>query len=447
MRLIKIVIFTLIIIFFAGLYWGGAVKQLKFVNTDMSKTDQSAYMNYAKQMVRSDYTFVGGRNRMPIYPFIQSLFYRSGMSEEAFFTTGKYVNVILSMILLILIGFILRKFFHWLHALVLCLIFSFTVFIFKAGYFQAELLFYFLNLCLFLLMYKLILAPSWSLAILTGLVAGLAHLTKASILPGFLIFLFVASLKSGWVFYKNWHLKPKVVEWKQMRLNLFVVPLVGLFFLVTVFPYIQTSKRVFGSYFYNVNSTFYLWYDSWQEVELGTKAHGDRIGWPDMPAEKIPSMSHYLQDHTLHEISLRFLKGADEVIVNVVNSYGYFTYFIIFLIFLIFATIFDWIKHKNIPKVDPSILIFLSAYFVLYFLLYSWYVPIASGNRFILAQFMPAMFVISIGLQEMIQMEKVKLFTRKFSGLFVIDVLVLIVMMVDIHLILTSRIIHMYGGS
>jgi len=85
---------------FTSLYWYGAVQQLTLVNTDMTATDQSAYMEYARDMAESNYRVVGGRNRMPVYPFVQSLFYRPGMSDDAFFTVGKYVNLVLSLLLL-----------------------------------------------------------------------------------------------------------------------------------------------------------------------------------------------------------------------------------------------------------------------------------------------------------------------------------------------------------
>jgi hypothetical protein len=181
-----------LVLIIAGLYWYGAVEQLVCINTDMHFTDQKAYMDYARNMYESNYTFVGGRNRMPVYPFVQSLFHCPGLTDEEFFIRGKYVNLILSLGLLAGLALVLRPFFHWLHTLNLMLIVAFTVFIFKAGWFQAELLFYFVNFCLFLLMCRLLWQPSWPLAILAGIVAWLAHLTKASILPGLVIFLMLA---------------------------------------------------------------------------------------------------------------------------------------------------------------------------------------------------------------------------------------------------------------
>ena len=35
---------------------------------------------------------------------------------------------------------------------------------------------------------------------------------------------------------------------------------------------------MFGQYFYNVNSTFYIWYDEWGDAIKGARAHGDRVG-------------------------------------------------------------------------------------------------------------------------------------------------------------------------
>ena len=247
-----------LILIIAGLYWYGAVEQLARVNTNMNSTDQDAYMAYTRSLYKSNYTFIGGRNRMPVYPSLQSLFYRPDMTDEAFFTRGKYINLVLSLGLLAGLAFVFRQFFSWFHSLNLLLIVAFTVFIFKAGYFQAELLFYFVNFCLFLLMWRFLQRKSWRLAILTGIVAGLAHLTKASILPGLVIFIVLAGVKRGWVTLRSRHSSEDAIPTKFIHSPLFGVLLVGAFFLITVFPYINTSKRVFGHYFYNVTTTFYI---------------------------------------------------------------------------------------------------------------------------------------------------------------------------------------------
>jgi hypothetical protein len=121
-HLLKALMTVSLIVAVAGLYWQGAMVQLVHVNTDMQSTDQSAYMNYAREMYDSDYAIIGGRNRMPLYPFLQSLFYRPNMTDEAFFIRGKQVNLVLSVCLLAVLAFIFRKFLSGLQSFNLILI-------------------------------------------------------------------------------------------------------------------------------------------------------------------------------------------------------------------------------------------------------------------------------------------------------------------------------------
>jgi len=192
-----------LVLLLGALYLFGAVRQLEYVNTDMGDHDQSAYMKFVKQVAESGFTYTGDRNRMPIYPALQALFYRPGASDEALFRQGKYVNLILSLLLLTGLALIFRHFFTPLHTLNLTLITGFTVFIFRAGWFQAELLFYFLNFCLFLLFWRLLQRPSPWLALLAGLTAALTHLTKASVLPGLVIFAACAAVQAAWLFLRR----------------------------------------------------------------------------------------------------------------------------------------------------------------------------------------------------------------------------------------------------
>jgi hypothetical protein len=430
----------------AGLYWNGAVEQLARVNTNMTYMDQPAYMNYARNLRESNYTFIGGRNRMPVYPFLQSLLYRADMTDEAFFEQGKYVNLVLSLFLLAGLAFIFSRYLSLFATINLLLIIAFTVFIFKAGYFQTELLFYFLSFCLFLLMCRLLKRVTWWLAILTGIVAGLAHLTKASILPGLVIFLALAVVKWGSVALRSRHAPGSPTSIKTALSPLLGVLLVGVFFLITIFPYINTSKRVFGQYFYNVNYTFYMWYDSWQEAKQGTWAHGDEVGWPDMPPEEIPSMSKYLREHTLGQIVGRFTNGAVTVLGNTLPSYGYFKYMLVYVGLFCVAIFLSWSKVRQAVASNPILCLFLVLYFAGYLLLYAWYSPIAPGNRFALALFIPLMFSLSYGLQILLGSSSLKAGRASVNALLVNNLAILVVVLVDIYFVLTERVGSVYGG-
>ena len=74
------------------------------VNVFRTDYDQGAYINFVKKTHDSRFHFTGNRNRMPIYPFFQALFYSPELEDEEFFQDGKQRNVILSIAGLFVIG-------------------------------------------------------------------------------------------------------------------------------------------------------------------------------------------------------------------------------------------------------------------------------------------------------------------------------------------------------
>ena len=169
------------------LFLWGSERQASLVNLSMHSTDQSAYMHYAKELARTDFAFVGGRNRMPLYPALISLFYTDGMTDEEFFERGKRVGIALGIIVLALVFVIFRWSGHIEDALTVTLVAMFTIFVYKSPYFQPEVLFYGIGLLLFGSLLELIRRPNLSTAVLAGCVGGVAHLTKASVLPSLLL--------------------------------------------------------------------------------------------------------------------------------------------------------------------------------------------------------------------------------------------------------------------
>jgi hypothetical protein len=433
----------------ACLYVNGAIQQSRQVNTDMHRTDQSAYMAYAKALAESNYTYIGDRNRMPLYPFLQSLLYEPGLSDEDFFVRGKRLNIALSVAFLIGLFFILQKHLPLMAATNLILITAFTVFIFKAGFFQAELLFYFLNFFCFLLMNKLLHRPKWQWGVLTGVMLGIAHLTKASVLVGLVLFLAAAVLQEAYKLYRQKRSQdtgtPRTK--KQLIMNLVSIACVAIMFLATVGRYISNSKKIYGSYFYNVNSTFYMWYDSWEEAKKGTRAHGDRVGWPDMPAELIPSPSKYLREHSMQQIAGRFLKGTSEIVNTAMGSYGYFRYFFTYLMFCLYMMIVDRQLTREFFRQYAFLFLFNLMYFAVYLLLYAWYTPINSGNRFTLAQFLPLMFGLSFVIFRLYSKQMRVPHEKGQSALVkAFTTVVAILLIYDVYIVLSQKISTMYGG-
>ena len=242
------------------------------INSDLTSSDQSAYMNFAKKAYNTNMQFTGNRNRMPLYPYLQALFYSPELSDEAFFQQGKQRNVALSLLCLLALSLLFFAKFSRLYAIYALLSIAFLVFAIKSPFFQTELLFYTIFGLAFIFSVEAILIPKWYKSVGVGLLFTLAHLGKASAMPG--LFIFVSSYGVLFV-YQFISRRIRREDIKALLVNV-LAPL--LVFFVLLFPYFSESKEKYGHYLYNVNTTFYMWYDSWNDVVEGTRPAGDRRG-------------------------------------------------------------------------------------------------------------------------------------------------------------------------
>jgi hypothetical protein len=165
-----------------------------------------------------------------------------------------------------------------------------------------------------------------------------------------------------------------------------------------------------------------------------------------MPANQIPSMSKYMQEHSLQEIAERFRHGGAEVTQNVARSYGYAKYVLIYSAALLAAIAWQRQRAASLVRQRPFLIAFLVLYFAAYFLLYTWYSSIAAGNRLILAQFLPLLYTLSMGLRALLGGVQVRI-GRPVNALTALNLLVLAVLIVDVALVLAFRVGTMEGGS
>ncbi len=434
-------------VFLAILYWLGAQQNLIRVNTDPRRRDQNAYIGYAEDLLNEEYSHVGNRNRMPVYSFLLSFALNPAEPREVAFVRAKYFSLALSLALLVAIGALFFRSFSPLEASTLLLITAFALYIFRAAYVQPELLYYTLVAFLFVWMLRYLIRPSIALAVAIGVLAGLAHLTKASVLPGLGVFLLVAF---GWSVSRALRNARRTgtrgvpIESFSHTVNL---ALVAAFFLLTVFPYIKTSWYRFGKPFYNVNSTFYVWYDTWEEAERGTKAHGDRSGWPDMPASEIPSYRKYIREHTPGDMVGRILRGASLTAQEAADSFGYAKYVVLFSLACVVALCLNWRSLGDALRGYPQVAVFLVVYFLAYAVLYAWFAQIAEGNRLVLAQLVPLLLSLTYAIRFALHGRNLECLGRRVSLLNLLYALFLAVVVLDIRAVTTHRILSMFGGS
>lgn len=411
------------------------------VNTRIDRTDQSAYITYATRLKESWFSYVGSRNRMPLYPaFVAVTSVGEGTPGEVF-AKAKTWNVLLSLACLAGIAGIFLARLPRHAAMNAVFLIGFTVFVFKAPHVQAEVLFYTLSFVFFFLGWEMFRKPGIVKGTSAGLTAGLAHLTKASILPGMFCFLVFYVLDGIWMSRK------KLVPPKHQMIKALSAVLLVAGFLVIVGPYLNKSKELHGRYFYNVNSTYYIWCNSWKEAVAITEKAKEAGGWDNLPANEIPSLANYWRTHTPADIATRLGQGISRVFESMRKSYGYFP----FLVGLSAASLLLGIhKHRLLWRLflrRPFPVLALVCYFGGYFVLIAWYSQIIMGNRFILALFLPFVFMHMVFLSTFLRGVTARIGSTRFSVPVVFQTAFSLWLLVEIVLICLFRIPALYGGS
>jgi hypothetical protein len=383
-------------VLFAVLYGYGGLVRMEKVNTDMYQEDQSANMWYAKELYDRNLLYAGDGCRSPLYPFIQSLFHGRQMDWESFLVQGKSVHLVLSFIILAVIFFIFRLYLSLDQAVALIGITAFTVFLFRSSYVNPAQLYYLLSFATFVLMCKMFISPNLIVGALCGICAGLAYLTKFSMAPAIGIFAGVFSVQELYLYLAPSRWAVDVSTFRARMRRLASLGLVLLLFILVITPQIVANKRTFGRCFYNVNTYFYMWYDSWEDAELGTKAYGDREGWPKMAPEDIPSAAKYWREHTADEISWRWIMGILKYFVLAVTSYGWFKYVLLLGALAVAGIAMNVPASLTKAREHIFLLLFVICYFTVYMAGFIWFAAICAAPRYILELFLPYVFSCAI---------------------------------------------------
>ncbi len=388
----------------ATFYIAGARTHAVRVNRIKSRGDQTGYLIDAKNVSANWHgvtppALIGERNRMPVYAGVLALFYSPTISDQAFFERGQQVNICLSLILLGLIWGAAARDLPPLAAANLTAVAAFGWYIFKAGYTQSELLFYSIFFFAFLACWHLFHVARAERRLLTaavaGLLCGLAQMTKASMLPFVAL---VLILGAAWT-VAPWFAQSRTghSDAHTPRLRAASVTLFALCFLLVVWPYISTSKRVFGQYFYNVNSTFYAWEDNWPRASVGTALHGAGQHWPDMPAADLPGPRRYLREHTTAQIVERVAGGVRDMGVVLRRDFDLLPYLALYGGLFVLLLVTRTGALYAMAREHLWTVLFLACYALIYLLATAFYHPISGTGtgRFLLAHALPLFFVLS----------------------------------------------------
>ena len=449
-RLLVLMLFVIV----GYAYYNLATNHSRDVNQDPQFSDQHSYLLIAEKAYETNFQYKGDRNRTPLFPYLLALVYQPSLDQAAFFARGVQLNILLSLAMLLGIFLLSRKLIPSGQAALLTLITASSVYVYKAGYVQPELLYFTLSFSSYALMARMLVRPTLFLGIATGVITALAYLAKASILPGLALFIVIFLLQWGY----SWYTRRRKVSGNQswggeLRTAILPLLLVVVSFLALLFPYLQENKTIFGSYFYNVNSTFYIWYDSWEEVVNDPSYHVDSSGWPDRRPEETPSLGKYLREHTPKQIVDRFFVGGLSQLGNITRPYSRYNYLAIYSLVLVAFSLLDVRKTITVLREYSFLVLFCLAYFGGHLVLFAWYSPIANYHdaRFTYSLFLPFLFSLFVALNKISErVGKIRLGSRSIhttSLLWIVHGIVLLMILFELAVVAPHRLAKRYYGK
>jgi len=388
---------TLLLLMFLGVTLGGYVyaglRQKAHLNRSATAGGQHPYLQNAERMaIEGGKAYFGDRNRMPLIPALVSIVYVSEWTR--FVDRAALVALVSGTVLLVLVGAVCFATLPRLPALFVTLLAAVCVFLPKASFVQAELAYYTLLFTAWVVMCRVIHRPDWRWSAVAGAACGLAFWAKASAWPLMLAFVLVMTLRSGLTLRRGKRRRDAKPGDEGLAGPASVAMVGVIAFLLITGPYLRDTKEKFGGYLYNVNSTFFIWCDSWAEADAFATRYDPGHAYPEAPADQIPGLRRYLRTHTAGEIIERFAYGFSTLGAMALRS-SYFKY--VTLLALVAAYV-AW-KRRGLVRAMSAENWFVVAFCALiaggYLTVYAWYALGAYGDRFILSLLLPVAFALS----------------------------------------------------
>ena len=448
-RLAIVALGAVAVIGLGSYYRAAAIAHAERVNLFKARADQSAYLAEAK-LIYDNWTgnnnppILQPRNRMPLYPAYLAARYDPRWSDQEFFEHGKRLSIDLSLVLLVVLAIVIKRHLPLLPAVNLTLIVAFGYFVFKAGYVQSELLFYTLHFLTFVAFWHFLETDSRARTIVWaiggGVLAALAHLTKAAILPFVALCLFVAAtaaavrlVRTGRAARAPWRLAGCL--------------LLAATFLGTLLPYISSSKRVHGQYFYNLNTSALIWYDNYPQASVAILGYGPD-GWPPGRRSDRPSLMKYWREHTIGQILARLQHGFQDMIVASYRTYWYFKFVMVFVLGGLFLATARRRVFRQLVERHVALTAFVVLYAIVYLPAVVFYEPITGTGttRFLLAHVAPLLFLLSMFFQSPTFAAERWSIGPLTVGVQQLQVVVLLTIGLDLAFTVWPRVMTTYGG-
>ncbi len=407
------IIYAALLVGFIALYFHLAAILIETTNLDRRASDQKANMELAT-LSRGD--FVPMRTNAVsngFWPWVSTLVWDE--DEESFFRRGKWLNITLSAVGLLLAGLVAGAYLPLLPACNFVLLFGMGSLLPRAVYFQPEPLYYLFFLLACVLGARLFVQNTLMNHALFGACTGLAYLAKPGVEPLLLAWLGVSFWRLLlWLWEARVGGRGKSVEWLPGRF--FVGTLfVAAAYLATIAPRLAYAQSTFGDPFFSMPK-FWMWQDDYAKESvpfLIQYGHRDLIR--KLPPEEVPGIARYARTHTLQQAFERMSDGVYGKLQRFIfpekerklKSKGAWRYLLhyrgLYLAILFGGVLFLWLwasmRFASASEALRTIGLFVLSTFAIYTLAYGWYEPIGRGDRFMMLLYGPLVLAGLAGLE------------------------------------------------
>ena len=236
----------------------------------------------------------------PLWPWIAAKLGVEKSQHHLLFERGKWFNVHLTAMFLIVLGLICVRAFSACGAIVVVLLSGFGAFLERAAYFQPEPLYYVLLMLSWICALALLRRNDILLYVAFGLCLGFAWLAKSSIQPLALAFLLITTLRFAYEWWRRRRGRSSDERWS-LPTHFIGLAAAATAFLIVAGPRMTYSYNYYGDPMHSYPS-YWMWMDSFEEgVEFMGK-YPNREALETLTDETRPSAARYLREHSMTEV-------------------------------------------------------------------------------------------------------------------------------------------------
>ncbi len=270
----------------------------------------------------------------------------SSQPPDELFLSGKWFNLILSCVLMVLLGLAAARAFSFVGSAAIILMGGFGVILERSAFFSPDAVYYLLVVLTWLCGLSLIRQNRLWLYAVFGIFLGLTFLARPPVWPMVTAFLVVSLIRSIFEFLRS--KKPDEPDSGWVNSN----QLVGFAMLVTAFlivagPRLSFSNERFGSPIHSYQN-YFVWMNDGAEAARFQQAFPDKETLGTLSWLTRPGLPKYVRENGAGALLSRATEGAAEQLKSSVLGRSGWILFYGFFVFLVVAVIHRIaMRHQN----------------------------------------------------------------------------------------------------